>query len=47
MVAFDGACDDDAKCALLAEETAPGEYSGVVTYDVAVVEDIAYLGGVE
>ena len=45
VVAFDGAGDDDEKCALLAEETE--QYSGVVTCDAAVVDDIvARLDGV-
>lgn len=47
VVAFDGAGDDDEKCALLAEETETRQYSGVVTYDAAVVDDIvAHLDGV-
>ncbi|WP_415380684.1 DICT sensory domain-containing protein [Halosimplex sp. TS25] len=40
VVAFDGAGDDDAKCAMIAEEDDPGEYAGVVTYDPAIVDDL-------
>jgi DICT domain-containing protein len=40
-VAFDGAGDDDAKCALVATETESGAYDGVLTYDPAVVDDLA------
>ncbi|MFC7138653.1 DICT sensory domain-containing protein [Halosimplex aquaticum] len=44
VVAFDGAGDDDAKCAMIAEEVEPGEYTGVVTYDPVIVDDLtAYL----
>ncbi|WP_436926550.1 DICT sensory domain-containing protein [Halosimplex amylolyticum] len=47
VVAFDGAGDDDAKCAMIAEETAPDEYTGVLTYDPEVVDDLtAYLDAV-
>ena len=47
IVAFDGAGDDDAACALIAEELRPGTYTGVVTYDPAVVDDVvAYLDDV-
>jgi len=47
VVAFDGAGDDEAKCAMIAEEERPGAYTGVVTYDPAVVDDLtAYLDDV-
>jgi hypothetical protein len=47
VVAFDGAGDDDAACALIAEELQPGIYVGVVTYDPSVVDDLAtYLDDV-
>ncbi|QLH81933.1 DICT sensory domain-containing protein [Halosimplex pelagicum] len=47
VVAFDGAGDDGAKCAMIAEEKSPGTYVGVVTYDSAVVDDLtAYLDDV-
>lgn len=45
VVAFDGG--DDTGCALIAEETDPGAYTGVVTYDESVVDDLtASLDGV-
>jgi DICT domain-containing protein len=44
IVAFDGGGDEGMACALLAEETAPGEYEGAWTYDPALVNDlVAYL----
>jgi hypothetical protein len=47
VVAFDGAGEDDDKCAMIAEESAAGVFTGVVTYDPAVVDDLtAYLDGV-
>jgi len=47
VVAFDGAGDDDAKCALIAEEESPGTYVGVVSYDARLVDDLtAYLDDV-
>lgn len=47
VVAFDGAGDDDDKCAMIAEEDPTGAFIGVVTYDPAVVDDLtAYLDDV-
>lgn len=47
VVAFDGAGDGDAKCAMIAEETEPDEYTGVLTYDPDVVDELtAYLDGI-
>ncbi|WP_123538292.1 DICT sensory domain-containing protein [Halosimplex salinum] len=44
VVAFDGDGADGRKCAMIAEEADPDEYTGVVTYDPAVVDDlIEYL----
>jgi len=40
VVAFDGAGEDEDKCALIAEEVEPGSYVGVVTYDPSVVDDV-------
>lgn len=47
VVAFDGAGDPDQKCALIAEESGPGVYTGVLTYEESVVDDLTrYLAGV-
>ncbi|QPV64008.1 sensor protein [Halosimplex litoreum] len=47
VVAFDGAGEDDDKCAMIAEESAAGVFTGVVTYDPTVVDDLtAYLDDV-
>ncbi|WP_459191766.1 DICT sensory domain-containing protein [Halosimplex sp. J119] len=47
VVAFDGAGDDDAKCAMIAEELDSGEYTGVLTYERDVVDELTtYLDGV-
>ncbi|MEA5389066.1 DICT sensory domain-containing protein [Haloarculaceae archaeon H-GB2-1] len=44
IVAFDGAGDDDAKCGLLATETAPGAFDGIWAYDPDLIDDVdAYL----
>ncbi|WP_435364329.1 DICT sensory domain-containing protein [Haloarchaeobius sp. DYHT-AS-18] len=40
FVVYDGGGDDLNACALLAEETAPGEFEGFWTYDPTVVADI-------
>ena len=40
FVAFDGDGLDEAKCALLAEERAPGEFYGFWSYDPATVDTI-------
>ncbi len=40
FVAFEGGGTDENKCALLAEERAPGEYRGVWTYDPARVDEV-------
>ena len=40
FVAYDGGGYDDAKCALLAEERAPGEFYGFWSYDPETVEYI-------
>ncbi|KDS90956.1 histidine kinase [Halorubrum saccharovorum] len=45
FVAYDGGGYDDAKCALLAEERAPGEFYGFWSYDPETVDYIIeYLG---
>lgn len=47
VVAFDGASDPDQRCALIAEESEPGAYTGVLTYEESVVDDrTGYLSGV-
>jgi len=40
LLAFDGAGDATDKCALVAEETDPGQYRGFWTYDPPAVDDI-------
>ena len=40
FVAYDGGGYDEAKCALLAEERAPGEFFGFWSYDPETVDDI-------
>jgi len=40
FVAYDGGGYDDAKCALLAEERAPGEFYGFWSYDPETVDTI-------
>jgi len=40
FVAYDGGGYDDAKCALLAEERAPGEFFGFWSYDPETVDHI-------
>lgn len=40
IVAFDGGDEDAQACALVAEEGDPGEFTGVLTYDAAVVSDL-------
>ncbi|MFC7186091.1 DICT sensory domain-containing protein [Halorubrum yunnanense] len=40
FVAYDGGGYDDAKCALLAEERAPGEFFGFWSYDPETVDQI-------
>ena len=46
FVAYDGGGYDDAKCALLAEERAPGEFYGFWSYDPETVDYIIdYLTG--
>jgi len=46
FVAYDGGGYDDAKCALLAEERAPGEFFGFWSYDPETVDYIIdYLTG--
>ncbi|QAU12675.1 histidine kinase [Halorubrum sp. BOL3-1] len=40
FVAYDGGGYDDAKCALLAEERAPGEFYGFWSYDPETVDHI-------
>lgn len=47
VVAFHGGGDDDRKCAMVAEETSPGTFAGVVTYDPDLVDELtACLAGV-
>lgn len=47
VVAFDGAGEDDAKCAMIAEELESSEYTGVLTYDPDIVDELsAYLDGI-
>lgn len=41
FLAFDGGGDDGQKCALLAEEVAPGVYDGFWTYDPELVEELS------